>query len=122
LRRWLAAGRCARCQDPQVTAAPGAQPQHALQRHRPHQASVEVGQDGVDRDGAEAPRDGGEAARDGAVFEGLREVAAIAGEHGDDGEDFRDARGRGPAGPLLCGSGAGRNCGGVGCGGHRLAD
>ena len=52
-------------------AARGAAQQHALQRDRPHQAAVDVGEDGVDRDGAEELRDGGEAARDGALFEGL---------------------------------------------------
>jgi hypothetical protein len=36
-----------------------------------------VGQDGVERDGAEEARDGGEAAGDGALLEGRVEVAAI---------------------------------------------
>ena len=64
----------------------------------------------------------GEAARDGAVFEGLDEVAAIDGEDGRNGEDFRGARGRGPGKPLLCGSGCGRQAAGAVCSGHSLGN
>ena len=97
----------------------GTPQQQALQRDRPHQAAVDVGKDGVERDRAEELRDGGEAARDGALFEGLDEMAGIGGEDGDDGEDFRDAFGRGFPGPILCGSGWGSKARGGGCSGHR---
>jgi len=56
------------------------------------------------------------------LFEGLGELATIAGEDGDGGEDFCDARGRGPAGPILWGSGLGRKAGGVLRSGHGLTD
>ncbi len=96
------------------------QQQYALQRERPHQAALEVRPDGVEPDRAEVTRDRGEAARESALFEVLHEVAAVGGEDGNDGEDFRDARGRGSAGPILWGSGGRRKAGGVWCSRHGL--
>lgn len=56
------------------------------------------------------------------MFEGSGEVAAIGGKDGHDGEDFGDAGGRGLVGPILWGSGFGRQAGRVGRGGYRLVN
>ena len=81
-----------------------------MQRLDAQQAAGDAGAEDRQAGGAEELGDDGEAAGGGAAVEGEGEMAAVDEEDVQEGEDVGDMRRHGP-GPLLRGSGRGREVG-----------
>ena len=106
----------ARRQDDQIAAARGACQQHAFQRDRAHDATLDMREHHRQRGGAEELRDGGEATPDGAMLEGFREMASVSEEDLNDVEHTLDTLGYGFATLIRLGIRSGSKASGGACG------